>query len=148
MSVIIATYAARYFDSVDALWREAFPDDLPRHRADVVIPAKLAFQPELLLVALEQNRVVGSVMAGYDGHRGWINRMAVLKSHRARGIGALLMREAERRLAALGCGKINLQVRASNGAVIDFYRDLGYAVEERISMSKLIPPPLDSGSSS
>ena len=140
MSVRVGPYRDQDMAGIDALWREAFPDDLPRHRADVVIPAKLAFQPDLLLVAREEDRVIGSVMMGYDGHRGWIYRVAVLKSHRTHGVGALMMREAEDRLRALGCGKINLQVRAANHAVVDFYRSLGYGVDERISMSKLIAP--------
>ncbi len=144
MSVTVIPYSDRHFEDVDRLWREAFGDDLPRHRADVVIPAKLAFQPDLLLVAVEQDRVIGSVMAGYDGHRGYINRVAVLKNCRSRGIGDLLMRAAEEKLVALGCRKINLQVRASNQAVVDFYRTLGYGVEERVSMSKLTSPSLDS----
>jgi ribosomal protein S18 acetylase RimI-like enzyme len=143
MSVTVKPYCDQDLEGIDALWREAFPDDQPRHRAEVVIPAKLAFQPDLLLVARDQDRVVGSVMVGYDGHRGWINRLAVLKARRAQGVGALLMREAEDRLRALGCGKINLQVRSANRAVVDFYRSLGYDVEERISMSKLIPPGPD-----
>jgi ribosomal protein S18 acetylase RimI-like enzyme len=140
MSVTVEPYCEKDFDGIDALWREAFPDDQPRHRAETVVPAKAAFQPDLLLVAHEGGRVVGSVMAGYDGHRGWINRMAVLKSHRGQGVGARLMCEAETRLAALGCRKINLQVRSANRVVVDFYRGLGYEVEERISMSKLVPP--------
>ena len=140
MNIAVEPYCENDFDGIDALWREAFPDDQPRHRAQTVIPAKAAFQPDLLLVAHADGRVVGSVMAGYDGHRGWINRMAVLKSHRGQGVGARLMREAETRLAALGCRKINLQVRSANRAVVDFYRGLGYDVEERISMSKLVLP--------
>ncbi len=143
MSVTVKPYCEQDLEGIDALWREAFPDDQPRHRAEVVIPAKLAFQPDLLLVARDQDRVVGSVMVGYDGHRGWINRLAVLKARRAQGVGALLMREAEDRLRALGCRKINLQVRTANRAVVEFYRSLGYDVEERISMSKLIPPGTD-----
>jgi ribosomal protein S18 acetylase RimI-like enzyme len=146
MSVTVKPYCDHDLEGIDALWREAFPDDQPRHRAEVVIPAKLAFQPDLLLVARDQDRVVGSVMVGYDGHRGWINRLAVLKSRRAQGVGALLMREAEDRLGALGCRKINLQVRASNRGVVDFYRSLGYDLEERISMSKLVLPEPDRSS--
>lgn len=84
-------------------------------------------------------RAAGSIMAGYDGHRGWISRIAVLQSHRQKGIGEALVQEAERRLAALGCLKINLQVIASNSAVLGFYRKCGYEVEERVSMSKLLP---------
>ena len=98
MTVTVGPYRDQDMAGIDALWREAFPDDLPRHRADVVIPAKLAFQPDLLLVACEEDRVIGSVMMGYDGHRGWIYRVAVLKSHRTHGVGALMMREAEDRL--------------------------------------------------
>ena len=144
MSIVIDACSQEDLPDIDLLWREAFADDQPRHRADVVLPAKLAFQPDLFLVARDEGRVVGSVMAGYDGHRGWINRVAVLKTHRRQGLGMLLMREAEARLRALGCAKINLQVRTGNRAVIDFYRDLGYDVEERISMSKLITQSLDS----
>jgi ribosomal protein S18 acetylase RimI-like enzyme len=148
MNIVIEACSQKDLPDIDLLWREAFADDQPRHRADVVLPAKLAFQPDLFLVARDGGRVVGSVMAGYDGHRGWINRVAVLKTHRRQGLGMLLMREAEARLRALGCAKINLQVRSSNRAVIDFYRDLGYDVEERISMSKLIAQSLDSGKAS
>lgn len=148
MNIVIEPCSRKDLPDIDLLWREAFPDDQPRHRADVVLPAKLAFQPDLFLVARDGGKVVGSVMAGYDGHRGWINRVAVLKTHRRQGLGMLLMREAETRLRALGCAKINLQVRSSNRAVIDFYRDLGYDMEERISMSKLTAQSLDSGKAS
>jgi ribosomal protein S18 acetylase RimI-like enzyme len=136
MSITITPATQGDLDDIDALWREAFPDDEPRHRAALTVPLKLAFQPDLFLVAREDGRLVGSIMAGYDGYRGHINRMAVLKTHRRRGIGVLLMREAEMSLRALGCVKINLQVRAGNGDVAGFYRKLGYAVEEHLDMAK------------
>lgn len=134
----IAAYRDAHFAGVAALWEEAFPNDPPRNRAAQAIPAKLAVQPDLFLVAEDDEIVVGTVMAGYDGHRGWLYSVAVKASHRRSGIGSALVREAEARLRALGCGKINLQVRAGNGAVAEFYRRLGYAVEERISMGKAI----------
>lgn len=81
-------------------------------------------------------RVVGSVMDGDEGHRGWVNYLAVDPSCRRRGYGALLMAEAERRLAQSGSPKINLQVRAGNEAAIDFYPQLGYVVDEVTSMGK------------
>ena len=132
----IVTYASAHFDGVDALWREAFPNDGAWNVAKISIPEKLKVQPDLLLVAVEARLVVGSVMAGYDGHRGWISRIAVLKTRQRRGIGEALIQEAEKRLVARGCSKINLQVVASNATVLGFYQSLGYSVEERISMSK------------
>lgn len=132
----IAPYRPDQLAGVDALWREAFPDDPPRNRAEISIPAKLAVQPELLLVATDDGEVVGSVMAGYDGHRGWIYSLAVRSTHRGRGLGVSLIEEAEARLKALGCLKVNLQVRATNERVVGFYRDRGYRIEDRISMGK------------
>jgi ribosomal protein S18 acetylase RimI-like enzyme len=135
----IAPYRAEHFAGVDALWREAFPDDPPWNAAAVAIPAKLAVQPELFLVAHDGDQVVGTIMAGYDGHRGWLYAAAVLASHRRRGVGTALVRAAEARLRAQGCRKINLQVRASNRAVAEFYGRLGYAIEERLSLGKRLP---------
>jgi ribosomal protein S18 acetylase RimI-like enzyme len=86
---------------------------------------KMRFQPDVMLVALEGLLVVGSVMAGYEGHRGWISRIAVLRTHRHKRIGQALLLEAERRLAALGCIKINLQVLETNSAVVRFYEEAG-----------------------
>lgn len=134
----IAPYRDEMFDGVDALWREAFPDLTPRNTAAVSIPNKLAVQPELFLVARDGGVVVGTAMAGYDGHRGWLYQIAVRSSHRRSGVGSALIREAEARLAALGCLKINLQVLPENAAVTRFYESLGYAVEPRISMGKLL----------
>lgn len=100
------------------------------------IERKLRAQPELFLVALLDGRVVGSVMAGYEGHRGWINYLAIATGCRRRGLGRRLMDEAERRLLALGCPKINLQVRSSNQDVIEFYRRIGYARDDVVSLGK------------
>lgn len=136
MSFAVVTYAEPHFSGVDALWREAFPHDAPRNHAAAAIPKKLAAQPELFLVAVEAGQVIGSVMAGYDGYRGWLNRVAVLRSHQRHGVGAALVRETEIRLKALGCTKINLQIRGANEKVAGFYRALGYDVEDRISMGK------------
>ena len=137
MNLEIVSYEDAHFAGVRDLWEEAFPDDPPRNRADVSIPNKLNVQPELLIVALDDRNVVGTAMAGFDGHRGWLYAVAVLKSHRRQGIGSAIIREAERRLRRLGCSKINLQLRATNTAVASFYQQLGYAVEERVSMGKL-----------
>ena len=100
------------------------------------IARKVAVQRELFLVGTLEGRVVASVMAGYEGHRGWINYLAVAPAVRLRGCGRLLMAEVERRLTAVGCPKINLQVRTSNAAVIEFYRRIGYAPDVVISFGK------------
>ena len=136
MSAQIRTYESRYFAGVDALWREAFPNDAPWNAASAAIPEKMRVQPELMLVAIDEDNVVGSVMAGYEGHRGWISRVAVRQTHRSKGMGGMLLAEAERRLAALGCIKVNLQVVEANSDVVRFYERSGYRIEPRISMSK------------
>lgn len=136
--VTIATYAEPHFDGVDRLWREAFSDDAPRNTAAIAIPQKLQFQPELFLVALDEGEVAGSLMAGYDGHRGWISRVAVKHSCRRRGIARAMFEEIEQRLAALDCPKVNLQVITSNATVVPLYERLGYLVEPRISMGKTL----------
>ncbi|MEW6436638.1 MAG: GNAT family acetyltransferase [Pseudomonadota bacterium] len=133
---IISEYSHEHFAGVKALWQEAFPNDAPWNKASVAIPEKMRFQPNLMLVALEGPLVVGSVMAGYEGHRGWISRIAVLRTHRHKGIGQALLSEAERRLAVIGCIKVNLQVVETNSAVVRFYEEAGYEIEPRISMSK------------
>ena len=134
----ITPYSSAYFEGVKTLWQEAFPDDAPWNKAEVAVPAKLAAQPELFLVALHGDLVIGSIMAGYDGHRGWLYAVAVLNSRRRQGVGAALVRGAEDRLRSMGCSKINLQVRATNAIVIEFYKRLGYMIEERTSMGKRV----------
>lgn len=134
--VNIVPFSSAHFDGVDALWKEVFPGDPPWNRAAVAIPEKLAVQAELFLVAEHGDQVLGTAMAGYDGHRGWLYGIAVQPEAQRNGIGSLLLGEAERRLQALGCGKVNLQIRAGNEAVAAFYRQHGYDVEERISMGK------------
>jgi ribosomal protein S18 acetylase RimI-like enzyme len=132
----VESYRSEYFEGVKFLWGEVFADGPPWNAANVAIPAKLALQPELFIVALDGVEVIGSIIAGYDGHRGWLYMLAVANSHRRRHIGSALVQEAEARLAAMGCQKINLQVRTPNAAVVEFYKKLGYGIEERISMSK------------
>ncbi len=100
------------------------------------IQRKLTHDADLLLVGLVEEDIVASVMVGYEGHRGWINYLAVDPDRRGQGLGRRMMESAEERLANLGCPKINLQVRGDNNAVVDFYRSLGYQVEDRISLGK------------
>lgn len=136
----VRCYQPSDHDAIVALWRAVFPDAPPRNDPVRDIARKLAVQPELFLVALAGARVVGTTMAGFDGHRGWVHLVAVDPGFRRHGVGSALMREAEQRLVALGCPKLNLQVRGDNAGVVPFYESLGYRVEERISMGKVLPP--------
>ena len=100
------------------------------------IQRKLAVRGDLFLVGVVDGRIVATVMAGYDGHRGWINYLAVDPDLRRQGRGRQIMAEAERLLVASACPKINLQVRATNNAVIEFYKRVGYAVEDVVNLGK------------
>ena len=100
------------------------------------ISRKLRVQPELFLVGVIDGRLVATAMAGYDGHRGWVNYLAVDPDDRRRGLGRALMKEAERRLRELGCPKINVQVRRTNAGVAEFYSRLGYAEDDVVSLGK------------
>jgi len=104
------------------------------------IERKRSVQREWFLVGLHGGVVMASIMIGYDGHRGWINYLAVADSHRRRGLGRLLMAEAERALAERGCPKINLQVRSTNTAVLAFYARLGYAQDDVVSFGRRLIP--------
>jgi ribosomal protein S18 acetylase RimI-like enzyme len=136
--MVVVSFGDEHFDGVQALWARVFPDDPPWNRAERALPAKLAIGDDLLLVALAGDEVIGTVMAGYDGHRGWLYAVAVAPETRGAGVGTALVRAAEFRLAAMGCVKINLQVRAGNDAAARFWTRQGYDVEERISFGKLL----------
>ena len=124
---------------VVGLWQRVFAYESPHNAPQFVIDKKLAVGDGLFFVAEAEGTVVGSVMAGYDGHRGWIYSLAVLPEYRRRGVGSRLVRHAEEHLKLLGCSKINLQIMQGNEAVEAFYRKLGYQTEQRISMGKKIP---------
>ena len=102
------------------------------------INRKLAMQAELFLIGTENNTIISTVMGGYDGHRGWLNYLAVDPGYRYRGYGASMVKEIENRIGKLGCPKINLQVRTTNAGVITFYRSLGYEVDDVVGLGKRI----------
>ncbi len=108
----------------------------PQNDPAADIACKLKVQPDLFLVGLLDRDIVATVMAGYEGHRGWVNYLAVDPRFRRQGIGRQMMEAVEARLQGLNCPKINLQVRESNKEVITFYRRLGYAVDAVISLGK------------
>lgn len=100
------------------------------------IARKLAQQPELFLVGIHENTLVGTAMVGFDGHRGWVYYLAVAPKLRGQSCGRMLMQEAERLLIARGCPKINLQIRSSNTEATGFYRKLGYTQDDVVSFGR------------
>lgn len=100
------------------------------------VARKRGVQRELFLVATEDDVIVGAVMAGYDGHRGWVNYLAVEPSRQRRGIGRALVAAAEAGLVALGCPKLGVQVRADNRDAVAFYERLGFAADAVVSLGK------------
>ncbi|ARS49447.1 N-acetyltransferase GCN5 [Ectopseudomonas mendocina DLHK] len=100
------------------------------------IQRKLKVQPELFLVGEIDGQLVASAMAGYEGHRGWVNYLAVCPEQRQRGLARQLIAHIEEQLLAMGCPKLSLQVRDSNTAALAFYERLGYKVDASVSLGK------------
>jgi len=121
--------------AVVTLWQRC---DLvrPWNNPHLDIERKLHVRPDLFLVGVLDGQIVATVMAGYEGHRGWLNYLAVAPEHQRRGLARALVSEAERLLRDAGCPKINLQIRTSNERVAEFYRRLGYSVDDVVSMGK------------
>ena len=135
-SFVVREYRDDDLEAVTRLWRESFPDDVERKEQHVTMIARRARHDGLLLVAVLQDAIIGSVIAGYDGHRGRLYAVAVAVDHRRGAVGTALVRAVEARMAALGCVRVELQVRVEKAAIARFYHQLGYEVEERISMSR------------
>ncbi|MFI5357179.1 MAG: GNAT family acetyltransferase [Opitutales bacterium] len=133
--MIIRPYAPADEAQVIALWHAC---DLVRPQNDPRkdIARKLRVNPDWFLVGEEGRGIVGTVMVGYEGHRGWINYLATAPDRRRLGRGRALMAAAEAILRAAGCPKINLQVRTSNPAAIAFYRHLGFKPDDCVSLGK------------
>ena len=125
--------------SVVALW-SACGLVVPQNDPKRDIERKLRVNPDWFLVGDIAGEVVATCIVGYEGHRGWINYLAVAPAHQRRGLATQLVREAERRLRQVGCPKINLQVRAANTAVIDFYKALGFLADDVVSLGKRLEP--------
>lgn len=127
--------------AVLALWTEAFPEygdaRAPQRDPRLSIRNKLRVQRDLFFVAqTSAGTLAGTVMAGFDGHRGWIYSLAVATAFRRHGIGTALMRHAEAALAAHGCPKVNLQIRTDKPDLLPFYHALGYGQDAVVSLGK------------
>lgn len=141
----IRRYEASDRNEVLDVWRQVLGYTDPHNKPSLSLDKKLAHDTELLLVAEVDGRVVGTVMGGWDGHRGWIYSLAVLPEYRGRGLGRQLVETIEQRLIAAGAPKINLQVVVGNETAVTFYERLGYRVEPRVSLGKRIQTEPSSG---
>ena len=135
----IRPYADADLAQVVALWQGC---DLTRPWNDPVkdIARKQGVRPEWFLVGELDGAVIASVMFGYDGHRGWINYLAVAPGHRARGHARALIAQGEALLLAAGCPKVSLLLRRSNAQVLGFYQSLGYGQDDVLSLGKRLIP--------
>lgn len=136
---VIRPYRPEDSAAVVALWQAC---GLSRPQNDPLrdIARKQAVQPEGFLVAERGGQVLGSVMVGYDGTRGWLHLLGVHPQAQRQGLGRALVQAAERWLVARGGPKLNLQVRSDNSAVIAFYQALGYQVDAVVGLGKRLIP--------
>ena len=131
----------KYYNKADRedvlrIWNKVFHYSDPHNDPEVNIDRKRQNNDGLFFVADLDNKVVGTIMCGYDGHRAWIYSMAVDPDIGRKGIGTTLIKHAEKVLKKLGAPKINLQIMPNNSEVIEFYEKNGFKVEERINMGK------------
>ncbi len=138
-------YLVRPFRDTDtaaviSLWETVFATDPPWNKPADVIRTKLTIQGELFFVCLLEEKLVGTVLAGFDGVRGWIHKMACHPDAQRQGVATVLMHQAEQSLVQLGCPKLNIQVRADNKSALAFYQAAGYEIEDRVSLGKRLGP--------
>jgi|GEM_PF-210166 len=137
-STTIRQFCSTDADAVIDIWRATLLSEKPRTASKELLIRKLTMFDDLVFVAERNSSVVGVALGGYDGVRGWLYGLAVAPKHHRRGIGRQLLAKVESTLRERGCPKVNLQVRASNREVVEFYRRCGYEVEERMSLGKLL----------
>ncbi len=131
----IRSYRETDLQEVIKLWKSCSLV-VPWNNPEKDIVRKLKVDPDLFLIGKVFDEIVATAMGGYEGHRGWINYLAVSPAHQRSGYGAEIMTEVEKRIRAKGCPKINVQVRSTNAEVISFYSSIGYTVDEVVSLGK------------
>ncbi|UUS57931.1 MULTISPECIES: GNAT family acetyltransferase [unclassified Acinetobacter] len=132
---IIRPYLESDLDDVIALW-ELCDLTRPWNNPEIDIFRKLAQRDQLFLLAIKDDQLIATVMGGYDGHRGWVNYLAVHPHFQRNGVATALIQQLEKRLIALGCPKLQLLIRQDNIDVQNFYEQLGYEEVEVICLGK------------
>ena len=133
MGFEIVKYNQNYQKPLIELWKKCNLI-MPQNDPIEDIQKKLEFQPDLFLVALLDGKLIGSVMVGYEGHRGWLNYLAVLPDYQNKGYGRKLAERAITELDKLGCLKLNVQIRESNISAVRFYEGLGFRDDHVVSL--------------
>ncbi len=131
----IRIYEDQDQDAVISLWDECGLV-VPQNDPVRDIERKTKVDPDLFLVGISGGTIVASVMGGYEGHRGWINYLAVKPCEQRKGYGQSIMQAVEQRIKEKGCPKINLQVRTTNKDVIAFYAAIGYGDDNVVGLGK------------
>ena len=139
MKLIIRSYRKSEKEDVIQLW-EKCKLVVPWNDPQSDIERKLSVQSELFLIGIAQDNIIATAMVGYEGHRGWVNYLAVEPKYRRQGFGKQMMDEAEHRLLKLGCPKLQVQVRTTNSGVIEFYKKLGYRINDVVNIGKRLIP--------
>ncbi len=135
MNLVIRKYEEKDESQVISLWKQCNLI-VPQNNPHEDIKKKIEFQPNLFFIGAVNDKVIASIMVGYEGHRGWINYMAVLPEYQSKGFGRQLVDKAMTELRKLGCLKVNLQVRENNKEVIEFYENLGFSNDRVVSLGK------------
>ena len=131
----IRAYEEKDKNEVISLWNECGLV-VPQNDPAKDIERKFKVDPDLFLIGTHENEIVATVMGGYEGHRGWINYLAVKPSQQRKGYGLAIMQAVESLIKQKGCPKINLQVRNTNEAVIAFYSAIGYGNDHVVGLGK------------
>jgi len=137
MVIEIRHYQERDRQQLIELWSNIFDDVGPHNNPQYMLNSKLAMDDKIY-IASQEDEVIGAIISGYDGHRGWLYSLAVNKNFQRQGVGRQLVEFAVEKLNAAGCAKVNLQVRGDNKEVVVFYRSLGFTIEDRVSMGKML----------
>jgi ribosomal protein S18 acetylase RimI-like enzyme len=138
MIITIRLVKSKDKDQVLALWTKIFPTEKYHNKPNIAFDQKIKHKDNLFFVAERNNTIIGTILAGYDGHRGWIYSLAVEPAYQRQKIGTHLLTKAIEELKKQGCLKINLQITGETSPLVDFYKTLGFRVEKRISMGKTL----------
>jgi ribosomal protein S18 acetylase RimI-like enzyme len=133
--MLIKPYIPEYENTVIELWQRCGLT-VPWNNPTLDIERKTKVNPELFIIGLLDGRIIATAMGGYDGHRGWVNYLAVDPAYRRQGYGRQMMEAIEEKLLEKGCPKINLQIRGNNTEALAFYDKIGYKTDDVVSMGK------------